>query len=69
MVWPWVFLWVLFLWLAMGPTLAKAFIVYNEKNWIEHSPLEYGPFYYQGMLMIYLFYIIHKNISNVFRVT
>ena len=45
MVWPWVFLWVLFLWLAMGPTLAKAFIVYNEKNWIEHSPLEYGPFY------------------------
>ena len=31
----------------LGPTLANAFLVYNEKNWLEHFPLEYRPFYYR----------------------
>ena len=36
---------------AMGtplfPTLANAFLVYHEKNWLEHCPLEYRPLYYR----------------------
>ena len=31
----------------LGPTLANAFLVYHEKNWLEHCPLEYRPLYYQ----------------------
>ena len=31
---------------ALGPTLANAFLVYHEKNWLEHCPLEYRPLYY-----------------------
>ena len=31
----------------LGPTLANAFLVYNEKNWLDHFPLEYRPFYYR----------------------
>ena len=30
----------------LGPTLANAFLVYHEKNWLEHCPLEYRPLYY-----------------------
>ena len=33
-----------------------------KKNWLERSPLEYRPFTIGGMLMIYLFYLIHQNI-------
>ena len=36
---------------AMGsplfPTLANAFLVYHEKNWLEHCPVEYRPLYYR----------------------
>ena len=38
MVWPWVLL---------STTLANAFLVYHEKNWLEPYPLEYKPFYYR----------------------
>ena len=31
----------------LGPTLANAFLVYREKNWLEHCPVEYGPLYYR----------------------
>ena len=31
----------------LGPTLANAFLIYHEKNWLEHCPLEYRPLYYQ----------------------
>ena len=31
----------------LGPTLANAFLVYHEKNWLEHCPLEYRPLYYR----------------------
>ena len=27
----------------LGPTLANAFLVYHEKNWLEHCPAEYRP--------------------------
>ena len=29
----------------LGPTLANAFLVYHEKNWLEHCLVEYGPLY------------------------
>ena len=36
---------------AMGspldPTLANAFLVYHNKNWLERCPLEYRPLYYR----------------------
>ena len=31
----------------LGPTLANAFLVYHEKNWLEHCPVEYRPSYYR----------------------
>ena len=31
----------------LGPTLAIAFLVYHEKNWLEHCPVEYRPSYYR----------------------
>ena len=31
----------------LGPTLANAFLVYHEKNWLEHCPLEYRLLYYR----------------------
>ena len=31
----------------LGPTLANAFLVYHQKNWLEHCPVEYGPLYYR----------------------
>ena len=31
----------------LGPTLANAFLVYREKNWLEHCPVEYRPLYYR----------------------
>ena len=35
---------------SLGPTLANAFLVYHEKNWLEHCPLEYRPLYYHSYL-------------------
>ena len=51
----------------LGLTLANAFLVYHEKKidlnvvrWkIDHYTIE-------GTLMIYLFYLSHQNILNVF---
>ena len=34
----------------IGPTLANAFLVYHEKNWLEHCPLEYRPLHYRRYL-------------------
>ena len=31
----------------LGPTLANAFLVYHEKNCLEHFPMEYTQFYYR----------------------
>ena len=31
----------------LGPTLASAFLVYHEKNWLEHFPVEHRPLYYR----------------------
>ena len=31
----------------LGPTLANVFLVYHEKNWLEHCPVEYRPLYYR----------------------
>ena len=31
----------------LGPTLANAFLIYQEKDWLEHCPLEYRPLYYR----------------------
>ena len=31
----------------LGPTLANALLVYQEKNWLERCPLEHRPFYYR----------------------
>ena len=31
----------------LGRTLANAFLVYHEKNWLEHCPVEYRPSYYR----------------------
>ena len=31
----------------IGPTLANTFLVYHEKNWLKHCPLEYIPLYYR----------------------
>ena len=31
----------------LGPTLANAFLVYHEKNWLEHCPVEHRPLYYR----------------------
>ena len=31
----------------VGPTLANAFLVYQEKNWLEHCLVEYRPLYYR----------------------
>ena len=31
----------------LGLTLANAFLVYHEKNWLEHFSLEYRPLYYR----------------------
>ena len=30
----------------LGLTLANAFLVYHEKNWLEHCPVECRPLYY-----------------------
>ena len=30
----------------LDPTFAIAFLVYHEKNWLEHCPVEYRPLYY-----------------------
>ena len=30
----------------LGPALAKAFLVYHEKNWLQPCRLEHRPFYY-----------------------
>ena len=39
---------IVWLWVPpLGLTLANAFLVYHEKNWLEHFPLEYTPFYYR----------------------
>ena len=46
----------------LGPTLANALLVYHKKNWLEHCPLEYKPFYYHIFGDISLFYLIHQNI-------
>ena len=46
----------------LGPTLANTFLVYFKKNLLERFPLKYKPFYIKGMLMIYLFYLIHQDI-------
>ena len=35
---------------SLGPKLANAFLVYHEKNWLEHCPLEYRPLYYYSYL-------------------
>ena len=59
----------------LGPTLANAFLIYHEKNWLEYctlESLEYCPldhYTIEGTLMIYLYYLIHQNILNVFIVT
>ena len=34
----------------LGPTLANAFLVYHEENWLEYCPLEYRPLYYRTKL-------------------
>ena len=34
----------------IGPTLANAFLVYHEKSWLEHCPLEYRPLHYRRYL-------------------
>ena len=53
----------------LGPTLAIAFLVHQEKNQLKCCPLEYRPLYYQRYIDdIYLFYFIHQNILNVFIV-
>ena len=53
----------------LGPTLANAFLVYCEKNWLEHCPLKnIDHFTIEDTLMIYLFYLIHQNILNAFIV-
>ena len=31
----------------LDPTLTNAFLVYHEKNQLEHFPLEYRPLYYR----------------------
>ena len=31
----------------LGPTLANAFLVYHEKNWLEHWPVEFRSLYYR----------------------
>ena len=31
----------------LGPTLANALLVYHEKNWLQHCPVEYRPLYYR----------------------
>ena len=38
----------------LGPTLANAFLVYQEKNWIEHYPLEYRPLYHRRYVDIFV---------------
>ena len=31
----------------LDPTFANVFLIYHEKNWLEHCPLEYRPLYYR----------------------
>ena len=31
----------------LGPTLPNTFLIYQEKNWLEHCPVEYRPLYYR----------------------
>ena len=50
------------------PTLANAFLVHHEENWLQHFPLEYRPLYYRRNVIIYLFYLIQQNIFDVFIV-
>ena len=54
----------------VGPTLANVFLVYHEKNWLEHCPLEHRPLYYRRYAdgIFVLFYLIQQNILNVFIV-
>ena len=54
----------------VGPTLANVFLVYREKNWLEHCPLEHRPLYYRRYAddIFVLFYLIQQNILNVFIV-
>ena len=52
----------------LGPTFANAFLVYHEKKWFEHCPLEYRPLYYRRYVDD-IFALIQQNILNVFIVT
>ena len=40
----------------LGPALANAFLVYHEKNWLEHCPVEYGPLYYRRYVDIFVLF-------------
>ena len=31
----------------VGSTLANAFLVHFEKNWLQHCPSDFKPYYYQ----------------------
>ena len=53
----------------LGPTLANAFLIYHEKIGLNVVRWNIDHYNIEGTLMIYLFYLIHRNILNVFIVT
>ena len=52
----------------LGPALANPFLVYHEKNWLEHCSLEYRP-NTRYVDDIFVFFLIQQNILNVFIIT
>ena len=45
---------------SLGPTLANAFLILFEKNWLQHCP-SLSLITINCMLMISLFYLPHQN--------
>ena len=51
----------------LGPTLANAFLVYNDKNWPERCPLKYRPAYYLRYLDDISNLLEHLNVFELLK--
>ena len=47
----------------LGLTMANAFLVHFEKNWLQNSPSDLKPYYYRQYVDdIFVFFLPHQNI-------
>ena len=48
----------------LGRTLSNAFLVYHDKNWLEHCPVEYTPLYYRRYVDIFVSFNSAKHLKR-----